>query len=50
MIGSRLVGLPAASFMTQAGWAVTVLEKHALPGSHAGSMHAAGFAFDMNPG
>jgi phytoene desaturase len=35
--------------MAQAGWSVTVLEKHAIPGGRARQMKAAGFTFDMGP-
>jgi phytoene desaturase len=35
--------------MAQAGWSVTVLEKHAIPGGRARQMKADGFTFDMGP-
>ena len=35
VIGSGFAGLSAASFMAKAGWDVTLLEKHLLPGGRA---------------
>lgn len=35
--------------MAKAGWSVTVLEQHAIPGGRARKMEAAGFSFDMGP-
>ena len=35
--------------MAKAGWKVTVLEKHNMPGGRARQMKAAGFTFDMGP-
>ncbi len=35
--------------MAKAGWQVTVLEKHAIPGGRARQLKANGFAFDMGP-
>jgi phytoene desaturase len=49
VIGSGFAGISAASFMAKAGWDVTVLEKHALPGGRARKFSAAGFTFDMGP-
>ena len=49
IIGSGFAGLSAASFMAKAGWDVTVLEKHAIPGGRARQLKAAGFTFDMGP-
>ncbi len=49
IIGSGFAGLSAASFMAKAGWNVTVLEKHAMPGGRARQMKAEGFTFDMGP-
>jgi phytoene desaturase len=49
VIGSGFAGLSAASFMAKAGWQVTVLEKHDIPGGRARQLQAAGFSFDMGP-
>lgn len=49
IIGSGFAGLSAASFMAKAGWNVTVLEKHNMPGGRARQMKAQGFVFDMGP-
>ena len=35
--------------MAKAGWHVTVLEKHAIPGGRARKLEANGFTFDMGP-
>lgn len=35
--------------MAKAGWEVTVLEKHAIPGGRARYLRAEGFTFDMGP-
>jgi phytoene desaturase len=49
IIGSGFSGLSAACFMAKAGWDVTVLEKHAIPGGRARKLEAEGFTFDMGP-
>lgn len=49
IIGSGFAGLSAACFMAKAGWQVTVLEKHNIPGGRARQMKAKGFTFDMGP-
>jgi phytoene desaturase len=49
VIGSGFAGLSAASFMAKAGWDVTVLEKHAIPGGRARKLSENGFTFDMGP-
>ncbi len=49
VIGAGFAGLSAAAFMAKAGWQVTVLEKHAIPGGRARQMQARGFVFDMGP-
>lgn len=49
VIGSGFAGLSAASFLAKAGWRVTVLEKHAIPGGRARQLKEAGFTFDMGP-
>ncbi len=49
VIGSGFAGLSAASFMSKAGWQVTVLEKHPTPGGRARQLQEQGFVFDMGP-
>ena len=49
VIGSGFAGLSAACFMAKAGWQVTVLEKHDMPGGRARILYADGFRFDMGP-
>src|SRR4028119_1405507 len=49
IIGSGFSGLSAACFMAKAGWHVSVIEKHAIPGGRARKMEAEGFTFDMGP-
>ena len=49
VIGSGFAGMSAASFMAKAGWDVTVLEKHALPGGRGREFSQDGFTFDMGP-
>ena len=49
VIGSGFAGLSTASFMAKAGWDVTVLERHHLPGGRARKLVAEGFTFDMGP-
>jgi phytoene desaturase len=49
VIGSGFAGLSAASFMAKAGWKVTVLEKHNIPGGRARQFKQDGFVFDMGP-
>ncbi len=49
VIGSGFAGLSTASFMAKAGWDVTVLEKHRLPGGRARKLVENGFTFDMGP-
>lgn len=41
--------MSAASFMAKAGWDVTVLEKHYMPGGRGRKFSAAGFTYDMGP-
>ena len=41
--------MSAASFMAKAGWDVTVLEKHSMPGGRGRKFSAAGFTYDMGP-
>jgi phytoene desaturase len=49
IIGSGFAGMSAASFMAKAGWKVTVLEKHDMPGGRARKFSEEGFTFDMGP-
>lgn len=49
IIGSGFSGLSAACFMAKAGWQVSVLEKHSIPGGRARKLEAEGFTFDMGP-
>ncbi|MES1216596.1 MAG: phytoene desaturase family protein [Bacteroidota bacterium] len=49
IIGSGFAGLSVASFMSKAGWKVTVLEKNELPGGRASQLKDKGFVFDMGP-
>lgn len=49
IIGSGFAGLSASSFMSKAGWDVTVLEKHGMPGGRARQLCENGFVFDMGP-
>jgi len=49
IIGSGFSGLSAACFMAQAGWQVSVIEKHAIPGGRARKLQDQGFTFDMGP-
>lgn len=49
IIGSGFAGLSAASFLAKAGWRVTVLEKHSMPGGRARQLKEDGFTFDMGP-
>lgn len=41
--------MSAAAFMARAGWQVTVLEQHDMPGGRARQLCADGFVFDMGP-
>ncbi len=49
VIGSGFAGMSSACFMAKAGWDVTVLEKHEMPGGRARKFSAEGFTFDMGP-
>ena len=41
--------MSAASFMAKAGWDVTVLEKHEMPGGRGRKFSEQGFVYDMGP-
>lgn len=49
VIGSGFAGLSAACHLAAEGFAVTVLEKNAVPGGRARQYEADGFVFDMGP-
>ncbi|MEP6582785.1 MAG: phytoene desaturase family protein [Ginsengibacter sp.] len=49
VIGSGFSGLSSASYLAKAGWHVTVIEKHSIPGGRARKLEADGFVFDMGP-
>ena len=49
VIGSGFAGMSAATFMVKAGWDVTVLEKHNMPGGRGRKFSSDGFLFDMGP-
>jgi phytoene desaturase len=49
VIGAGFAGLSVASFLAKAGYDVTVLEKHSMPGGRARKFTAEGFTFDMGP-
>jgi phytoene desaturase len=49
IIGSGFSGLSAACFMAKAGYDVSVLEKHPIPGGRARILKEEGFVFDMGP-
>ena len=49
VIGAGFAGLSAASFMAKAGWDVTLLEKHNMPGGRARQLKEQRFTFDMGP-
>jgi len=49
VIGAGFAGMSAASFLAKQGWAVTVLEKHNIPGGRARQLKESGFSFDMGP-
>ena len=49
VIGAGFAGLASALLLRQAGWRVTVLEKHDQPGGRARLWEDRGFRFDMGP-
>jgi len=49
IVGAGVGGLAAAIHLRHAGWSVTVLEKHAIPGGRNGQWKEAGFTFDTGP-
>jgi phytoene desaturase len=49
VIGSGYSGMSVSSFLAKAGWKVTVLEKHEMPGGRGRVFSENGFTFDMGP-
>ena len=49
VIGAGFSGMSVASFLAKAGYEVTILEKHAMPGGRARKFSVDGFTFDMGP-
>src|SRR4051812_35161926 len=49
IVGSGFSGLSAACFMAKAGYDVSVIEKHDIPGGRGRKIQAEGFTFDMGP-
>ncbi len=49
VIGAGFSGLSVASFLAKAGYHVTILEKHSMPGGRARKFSVDGFTFDMGP-
>ncbi|MGB3585329.1 MAG: phytoene desaturase family protein [Tunicatimonas sp.] len=49
VIGAGFSGLSAATHLAQAGFDVTVVEKHNIAGGRARFFHEQGFTFDMGP-
>ena len=46
VIGAGFAGMSVATFLAKKGWAVTIIEKHLLPGGRARKMEVEGFTFD----
>lgn len=49
VIGAGFAGLAAATTLADMGYAVTLVEKHTMPGGRARIHEAQGFRFDMGP-
>ncbi len=49
VIGSGFAGLSAATFLSKAGFQVTIIEKNSQPGGRARQLSAQGYKFDMGP-
>ena len=49
MIGAGIGGLATAVRLAHAGYRVTVLEQHSIPGGRAGLWQSEGFTFDTGP-
>ncbi len=48
VIGAGLGGLSAASYLAKAGYAVTVLEHHAVPGGYAHEFRRGKYRFEVS--
>lgn len=49
IIGAGISGMVAACYLAKEGYAVTIFEKHDIPGGRARRFSANGFTFDMGP-
>lgn len=49
VLGAGIGGLATAVRLAHAGYRVTVLERHDVPGGRAGVWHSEGFSFDTGP-
>ena len=49
VVGAGIGGLAAAVRLAHAGYAVTVVERHSVPGGRAGIWKSEGFTFDTGP-
>ena len=49
VIGAGIGGLATAVRLAHAGYRVTVVERHDVPGGRAGVWHSQGFTFDTGP-
>jgi phytoene desaturase len=49
IVGAGIGGLASALRLAQAGYEVTVLERHAIPGGRNGRWESEGFTFDTGP-
>ncbi len=49
VIGAGFAGMSVASFLAKAGYSVTIVEKHNMPGGRARQLKEEGFTFDMGP-
>ena len=48
VIGSGIGGLASAVYLSKAGFPVTVLEQHSIPGGYATAFQRGGFSFDVS--
>jgi phytoene desaturase len=49
VVGAGLGGLATAARLQHAGWQVTIVERHGVPGGRAGLWSSQGFQFDTGP-
>jgi phytoene desaturase len=49
VVGAGIGGLAAAVRLAHAGYAVTLVERHSIPGGRAGIWKSDGFTFDTGP-